>query len=124
MHHPAPAGLDRYHRPLGANGYNTVPLAPARIKGPTNTAIIPQVAIPTPLTDNRVTARWDSISFQMKGFPELGVTVGALLSDSEPALDGQDDLVFLPMDLSERWVTVVTKVSKFFVRAPFLGCWY
>jgi hypothetical protein len=57
-------------------------------------------------------ARWDSIPFQLKGFPEVGVTIGSLLGDSRHVLDGQDDLVFLPMDLSERWVTVVTKVSK------------
>ncbi|KAF5326868.1 hypothetical protein D9619_004435 [Psilocybe cf. subviscida] len=109
MHHVVSVGPDR-HRPHGANGHNTLALpSPAKIRGPTNSAVIPQVSIPTPLTDNRVTARWDSIPFQLKGFPEAGVTVGTILGDSRHVLDGQDDLVFLPMDLSERWVTVVTK---------------
>ncbi|KAJ8072348.1 hypothetical protein PM082_015907 [Marasmius tenuissimus] len=60
--------------------------------GPTNHVIVPQA----PFFDEPSfeSSRLESVSFQLRTFPELGVRVSTVLAEHELALVGGDDMVF------------------------------
>ncbi|KAF8959517.1 hypothetical protein BDZ97DRAFT_1922865 [Flammula alnicola] len=72
--------------------------------GPSNLRLVPQRIFDEPTSSKSHHYRYAPITFQLRGFPEIGVKVAAILNERTPVLIGDADPVF--HDVQEREVRV------------------
>ncbi|KIM40504.1 hypothetical protein M413DRAFT_445955 [Hebeloma cylindrosporum] len=96
----------RESRDENHTAYTITPLPKLEIApvGPSNHILVPQSKFAEPISSRSHVYRYPEVTFQMNGFPEIGMKVSSIIKESPSLLAGHNDEIF--KDVPERELKV------------------